>query len=262
MNGRTTLVDLVPQSSRPYCLLFAAGLLIVAVLELGYAAMPYLSPSTTDGRVAALDLDAEGSLCVWVSSFTLLAAAAVCLLIDLLANGDLPRGDRRRTRLWRWAACCWVVMSVDECSSLHEAFKEMMSHATGERIWHDGTLWWVLAYAFILSITGCLLLWQMRAAPTAVLMFCCVAGFYGIAVLAELSWLTAKDARGVMIEEGCEMLGNFSLLTAMCLYARQSANEFRRRAKPTTVYAATFAETAREPTPVRREPVETVSSRP
>ena len=91
------------------------------------------------------------------------------------------------------------------------------------------------------------------------MMFCAVAGFYGVAVSAELSWLTAKDFRGVMIEEGCEMLGNFSLLTAMCLYARQAANEFRRRCEPIATYDAVFADSADERPSTRRESLERVA---
>ena len=41
--------------------------------------------------------------------------------------------------------------------------------------------------------------------------------------------LTAKDRRGVMIEEGCEMLGNFCLLTSMLLFAHYHANRLNGR---------------------------------
>src|SRR5438132_7902006 len=61
MNARTPLVDLVPRGNGFYMRLFAGGAAIVALLEVGYAVMPLLASRTTDGRVAALDLDAEGS---------------------------------------------------------------------------------------------------------------------------------------------------------------------------------------------------------
>lgn len=224
MNGRTQIVDLVPRANRFYVGLLLAGAVIVAVLEALYAIMPLLAPHTTDGRVATFDLDSEGSLAVWVSSFTLLAAAGCCLLIYVL-QADTKRGRG----LWLWAALCWTVMSIDECSSVHEAFKEMMSHLTGERLVHDGTLWWVLAYFCVLSTTGIALLRAMRRSPAALAALFSVAGFYAVAVTAELGWVLPKDKSGVMLEEGCEMLGNFCLLTSMALFARHSAELVRRR---------------------------------
>lgn len=235
MNGRTQLSDIPPRGSLFYAGLFFGGVLLVAVLEACYAAMPLLNPHTTDGRVATFDLDSEGSLAVFFSSFTLLAAAGVCGLIYVL------RAETTHARrIWLWAACCWTMMSIDECSSLHEAFKELMSHATGTRIWHDGTLWWVLAYFVVLSTTGLRLLWEMRRCWSACGMFLFVAAFYCIAVSAELSWLTAKDSVGVMIEEGCEMLGNFALLTAMALFARHAAAQ--SDADAPVVFTVRFAE--------------------
>jgi hypothetical protein len=193
--------------------------LAVALLEGLYAVMPRLASRTTDGRVAALDLDGEGSLAVWVSSFTLVAAAAGALMVHVLQKD----GPQARRRLWLWAAACWTMMSLDECASLHEAFKELMSHATGERLIHDGTIWWVGAYFLVLATTGLRLLWEMRRCPSACLAFLSVAAFYGVAVGCELRLLTAKDQTGVMVEEGAEMLGNFCLLASMLLYARHLA---------------------------------------
>lgn len=229
MNGRTQLVDLVPRANRFYVGLMLGGALIVGMLEAFYAVMPLLSPHTTDGRVATFDLDSEGSLAVWVSSFTLLAAAGCCLLnYVLLGDGVVLGAASRGRRLWLWATCCWTMMSIDECSSLHEAFKEMMSHLTGERIWHDGTLWWVIAYFLILSTTGLALVWSMRKAPAAVGALFGTAGFYAVAVLCELGWILPKNQSGVMLEEGCEMMGNFCVLASMGLFAKHLAHREHR----------------------------------
>ncbi|MGC3969931.1 MAG: hypothetical protein QM775_22175 [Pirellulales bacterium] len=235
MNGQTRLVDLPPRGLLPYVGLFLGGAAIVAVLAAAYGAMPMLNPHTTDGQVAAFDLDGEGSLAVFVSSFTLLAAAGACLLTFALL------GDTGRSRgLWFWAACCWATMAIDECSSLHEAFKEMMSHATGVRPGPEGCFWWIAGYGAILSITGWKLLRTMRGSLAACCMFVAVAGFYGVAVLAELGWLMAKDVRGVIVEESCEMLGNFALLTSMALAVRHTAQELTRN--EATVFTARFAD--------------------
>jgi hypothetical protein len=222
MNGRTQIVDLVPRSNRFFVALLLGGAAIVALLEALFAVMPRLSPHTTDGRVAAFDLDGEGSLCVWVSSFTLVAAAGCCLL-----NYALLGETGRARRLWLWTACCWTMMSIDECSSLHEGFKEMMSHLTGERIWHDGVLWWMIAYFLVLSTTGLALVWSMRKAPAAIAVLCGTACFYAVAVLCELNCILPRDTSGVMLEEGCELMGNFCVLASMGLFAKHLADSLR-----------------------------------
>lgn len=234
MNAQTPIVDFVPRTQRFFVGLFVAGAVIVGVLETLYAVMPLLSPHTTDGRVATFDLDSEGSLAVWVSSFTMLAAAGCCLL-----NYILLADAGRSRKLWLWTAACWTTMSIDECSSVHEAFKEMMSHVTGERIWHDGTLWWVLGYFVVLSTTGLALVWTMRKAPAAIAALFGTAGFYAVAVLCELGWILPKDKSGVMLEEGCEMMGNFCVLISMGLFAKHLAETARRAGA--VVVAARFS---------------------
>jgi hypothetical protein len=235
MHARTTLVDLVPRGNRFFRRLWVGAIVVLAVLEVCYAAMPWLSPSTTDGVVAAFDLDSEGSLAVWVSSTTLLLAGVAAGVVHVLQN-SLPGP---RTRLWLWAALCWTVMSIDESASLHEAFKELMSHATGMRLLAEGIGWWVIAYFVVLSTTGALLLWDMRRCRAACVALAAVAGFYAVAVLCELGLIAAKDMAGVMLEEGCEMLGNFCLLTAMLMQARYVARSHDARAA-----AAMYAWTA------------------
>jgi hypothetical protein len=88
----------------------------------------------------------------------------------------------------------------------------------------------------------------MRRSPAACLAFVSVAAFYAAAVGCELRLLTAKDQLGVMVEEGCEMLGNFCLLAAMLLYARHLAKEHRRHERD-EVYSFTVPD---DTSPCRR----------
>ncbi len=229
MNPHIRLIDLVPRRPRAYVLGGLAALLMVGGLEALYSLMPLLAPQTTDGRVAAFDLDGEGSLAVWFSTVTLLFAALASTLVYVVhAN------ETRGRRLWLWGAACWLVMSIDECSSVHEAFKELMSHVTGERLIHDGTIWWVMGYFAVLSVIGAQILWRMRVCASAALAWLSVAGFYATAVLAELAWITPKDQRGVMLEEGCEMLGNVALLMSLLLFARHQIMRDEPVARETT----------------------------
>jgi len=220
MDQQPRLTDLIPRRLSTFFLWLVAGVLVVAALEGLYAWMPSVAHWTTDGRVAAFDLDSEGSLGVWFSSMTLAAAGLVAIVIYLVRR---HRQDdyTGRYRIWLWAATCWFVLSVDETASLHEGFKEMMAHLSGTRLFGDGSIWWVMAYVFVLGGVGSRLVLDMRPCWLSMTAIAATAGCYVVAVATQLGWLLPDSgARGVMLEEGAEMMGNVFLLLAMGLHAR------------------------------------------
>jgi hypothetical protein len=221
MTQQLRLVDLVPKRYQTYIALFAAGVACVAVLEALHKCLPMLAPMTTDGRVATFDLEGEGSLAVWFSCATL-ELAALAALAAWAIRRRTP--GRKSPHVLLVAAACWLVMSIDECAGLHEGFKELMSHGTGHRLHGDGTIWWVIAYCLVLSAIGWRLLGELRRAPAAVVALAATGGFYALAVAAELAWIIPnKGEAEVMLEEGCEMIGNLCLLLSMGFYARSAA---------------------------------------
>ncbi|HVC98251.1 MAG TPA: hypothetical protein VND64_31560 [Pirellulales bacterium] len=231
------VTDLVPQRYGIIVLFFLAGLTAVAGLEALYVWMPDLAMFSVDGRVAAFDLDAEGSLAAWFASTTLTLAALVSVLVFSIRRhkADDYHG---RYRIWLWAAACWLAMSVDEGSSLHEGFKELMVHVTGQHGFGDGSIWWIGAYLLVLGVVGLRLLLEMRECRLSTTLLLLTAACYVAAIAAELGWLVPQGGpRAVMIEEGCELTGNWFLLLAMTLHARYvllAAQGMlpRKRAKP------------------------------
>jgi len=220
MDEEPRLTDLVPTRLPAMAAVMLAGLAVIAGLELLYSWMPELAPMTSDGRVAAIDLDGEGSLAVWFSSMILAAAGLVAVVVYRVRQ---HRSDdyHGRYRIWLWAAMCWFLMSLDETASLHEGFKEMMACVTGTRILGDGSLWWIIAYGFLLGGVGMRLLLDMRECAASTAAMIATAGCYGLAVVAQLGWVMPDSgAKGVMLEEGAEMVGSLMLLMAMILHAR------------------------------------------
>ncbi len=219
MDQTLRLIDLVPRKLTTFGLLLLLGLALVAGLEALYAwtSTPALNRLTTDGTVAAFDLDGEGSLAVWFSSAVLMLAALAAVLVYTIRRHktDDYRGNYR---VWLWAALCWMMMSIDETSSLHEGFMGMMTHVTGTKIYGDGSIWWVVPYFFLLGAVGSRLVVDMRQCRLSTLALLTTAGCYGLAVATQV----AGDGltRAVMIEEGAEMVGNVFLLLAMGLHAR------------------------------------------
>lgn len=220
MDAQPRITDLVPRRNSVLALLFFANLLVIAGLETVYAYMPRLTALTTDGRVAAFDLDSEGSLGAWYSSLVLLASGLMSLLIWSLRRHRLD-DYHGRYRIWFWAAMTWFLMSVDEACSLHEGFKEMMTHLTGHRLMGDGSIWWIMAYGLLLGTVGLKLLLEIRACRGSTVALALTGLFWVLAVVTQIEGIMPRSgARGVMVEEACEMIGNVFLLLSMTLHAR------------------------------------------
>lgn len=104
LDEQSRLTDLVPMGLSTYLFMLLAAAGVIASLEALYWFMPQLASMTTDGRVAAFDLDGEGSLAVWFSSTMLLLSAAAAVLVFTVRR--FRRDDYHgRYRVWIWA--CW-----------------------------------------------------------------------------------------------------------------------------------------------------------
>lgn len=237
MDESLRLVDLIPRRVLTFGLLLTAGLAVVAGLETLYAwsSTPTLNQITTDGTVAAFDLDGEGSLAVWFSSVVLMLAASVAVLVYTIRRhkADDYRGYYR---IWLWAAWCWLLMSIDETSSLHEGFMGMMTYLTGTSLYGDGSVWWMIPYFFLLGAVGSRLFLDMRPCRLSRGALLVAAGCYAGAVGTQV--LGDGLTRAVMLEEGAEMVGNLFLLLAMGLHARyvilEAEGLLPRRAPPSS----------------------------
>ncbi|HYW78172.1 MAG TPA: hypothetical protein VE890_01295, partial [Thermoguttaceae bacterium] len=187
-----------------------------------YACMPDLAVGTVDGRITAFDLDAEGSLSVWFSSITL-ALAGIGAVLVFSVRRHRTDDYHGHYRVWLWTALCCLLMSIDETASLHEGFAGMMTWATGTPLYDDGAIWWLIPYGFLLGAVGSRLLVDVRHSRLCVATMTMVAMCYLTAALVRLGWLMASSVqKGVMIEEGAEMLGNLFLLLGIGLFARHS----------------------------------------
>lgn len=220
MDRQPRITDLAPTRLGVIALLVLLGVGVIAGLEALYHYMPTWAEHTTDGRIAAFDLDGEGSLGAWFSSVQLLGASLLSLLI-LSVRRQKADDYHGRYRVWFWAALLFFVMSVDEAASLHEGFKEMMAHLTGQRLAGDGSLWWAIAYVLVGGPIGLRVLLDVRRSRAAVTCMVLTALLYVLAVAVQLQWIMPqRGALGVMVEEGLEMTANLTLLLGLTLYAR------------------------------------------
>jgi hypothetical protein len=213
------LAEIIPRRTSTYVLILAAGIAIVAVLDGLYVVGLKLASLTTDGQLAAFDLDSEGSIASWFSIVLLFLCGQAALLVRRLR---VAAGCRRR-EAWMWlaTACVWFVMSLDEAASLHEAFKELAARLIGTRVAGDGSIYWVVPYAVVLSGVGAFILASVKRTPAAAACLISAAACYALAVASqtELIWRGLWPFQ-IWFEESCEMLGDLLILLTFGLYAR------------------------------------------
>ncbi|MBX7166677.1 MAG: hypothetical protein K1X74_10060 [Pirellulales bacterium] len=214
------VIDLVPKSFVAWGLIALGGAALISGLEGLYLASSALAGRTTDGTVAAFDLDHEGSLATWFSSFLLLVASVLALVVYTVRK-QRPDDYHGRYRVWMWACLCWLVMSIDESSSLHEAFKELMFIATSQRLVGDGSIWWMIPYTLVLGGVGVRLVLDLRACRLAIATFVAAGMCFAAAVLAQLDLIViGAQLQAIALEEGLEMSGDLLLVLTMGLAAR------------------------------------------
>ncbi|MDZ7615698.1 MAG: hypothetical protein U1E05_01765 [Patescibacteria group bacterium] len=205
------VTSLVPRRLPLHFLLLLLGVVAASAIIALAAWAPTESP------IAAFDLSQTGSLAGWFLATTLLAASVMSLVVYSVRRyrTDDYRGDYR---IWLWAATCWLVLSVDATAGLREAFKDVMTRATGTALYGDGSLWWAVPYLVVLSALGSRLLvdaWPARlSTATLVAAGACLVS----AVVVQLGWLSV--AHPVLIGRGAEMLGCWLLLVGTGIHAR------------------------------------------
>jgi len=226
MDGTTIWTGLIPRSNRSYWCIALLGTCLIAILVLLYASwiqwelFARFGFQPSDGRIAVLDLDGEGSLAVWYSSTLLFLSGQLAFLIGHLKHQRLSE-KHSSSRIWFVSAICWLTLSLDETASIHEAFKELASIVSGTRIYGDGSLWWAIPYFCVLSFVGLKIFHQMRFHPIEKTLFLSTGGCWALAVITQLELLLpASGARGVILEEAAEMMGNLLLFLSMLLYVR------------------------------------------
>jgi hypothetical protein len=232
MSDQPPLFEIIPRRNSTYLSIGAGGVLLILVLGGLYAIGLRLAHLTTDGKLAAFDLDSEGSIASWCSIVLLFSCGLTTLLVRRLRVA--ARCATTEGRLWFAVSVLWFTMSVDEGASLHEAFKELMARLTGTRILGDGSIYWVLPYFLVLTATGLFLLRVARRCRTAIACLLGAGASYAIAVIAQLElFLGNHPAIETCVEESCEMLGGLFILLTLGLHARSVVLELERPASTT-----------------------------
>jgi hypothetical protein len=173
-----------------------------------------LSPLIRSYSVASvLDVNAEATFVVWLSSATLLGIAAATALLAARADSSKTR------RGWAIVAACFVLLSIDETASLHELAGEWASRVL-EISWLPGLYAWVIVVAPVAAAGAVWLArwfaaelgvstWSGRLAITAI-------GVWMTVPIFELFDVPLDGARWlVVLEETVEGVGGALMLGAV-----------------------------------------------
>lgn len=227
MSRPPLLSELIPRRNSTFLTIFSGGVLLNLSLGGLYAIGFRLAHLTTDGKLAALDLDSEGSIASWCSIVLLFMCGLATLSVRRLRVA--ARCSLIESRLWLAVCLLWFTMSLDEGASLHEAFKEVIARITGTRILGDGSIYWAVPYFLLLSASGLFVLRAALRCPPAVASLLGAGVSYAIAIIAQFEFLLGKHpAIETWIEESCEMLGGLFILLTLGLYARSVVLELER----------------------------------
>ncbi len=214
------ITDLIPRRLPAYLLLFLLGLASIAGIEALHAWTLGDEPLITEGRIAAFDLAAAGSLSAWFLSATFLATALTAVMVYAVRR---YRTDDYRGyyRIWLWAATCWLVLSIDATTGLRGELKDIMTRLTGTALHGDGALWWAVPYLVLITALGSRLMidtWPARLSTAALLLAgVCLAS----AAVMQLGVPASEGGvHNPMAAKGAEMLGSWMLLLATALHAR------------------------------------------
>lgn len=209
--------------------LWTSTAVVILLGVLREVAMKLMSPEMASKLVNLrhFGLDIEHSLPSWYSSSLMLGAVALLWFISRVE----PRAGQRREPAWLLLAVIFLLMSIDESVSFHEAFIPLLSghyHLTGIL-----TFGWVIPAFPVLVLLGLYLLPFLHRLPSpwarrfiiAGLVY--VGGAYGLELVGGA--IFSREGReavhyiAVMVtEESMEMIGLTLFVHALLGYiARQ-----------------------------------------
>jgi hypothetical protein len=177
------------------------------------------------GFIRDFDLDEEANVPTWFESITLVLAAA---LLEVAARVRRSVRDERWL-CWRVLAGGFLVMSLDECASIHERFKlpvQMLRNVPAFRAFS-----WVVPGAVLVALLFAFFFRWLRTLPVRTrngLMLAgavYVGGAVGLEAVGGIEAMTVGMNNWIYVatytvEETMEMVGCLLLIVALLEYLR------------------------------------------
>ncbi|HMP05205.1 MAG TPA: hypothetical protein PJ982_02555 [Lacipirellulaceae bacterium] len=212
--------DYVPRRRRAVLLTLAAGGTLAAATGALHhfaadvaSAIPGVSAQVVAERIAA-------GLAAWTGAVALLAVAGLARLVFSLRRHRVD-DVRGRYRVWRWVAWGSLALSANAVVGLHAIAGQAAVVATGWSLSPAGAEWWLIPLALIAAWIGVRLAPELAESKASLAMLA-AAGLWYLAAAAGATDLGQGWFGGALavIASAALLLGHFTLLAAMMLYAR------------------------------------------
>lgn len=166
-------------------------------------------------ETSALTLTGPGTLASWWSTVCLLACGVMAAMIYTIRSHRVD-DYRGRYRQWRHIAVLCALASVTVAAPVHRILQAAAVQLTGQTLWGDGALWWMLPGYLTGALVGIRALLDMRPARMPRLWLGLAAAAYLAAGLGHLQVIEVVTPWTPLVMLG----GHYSLFWSLCLFAR------------------------------------------
>jgi hypothetical protein len=213
------LTDLIPIRYRVLVAWYAAGAVIIGLLECLHSRLDWLAEQVAPAVPHALDLADRGSFAAWVSSAWLSITALTSILVFSLRRHRVD-DYRGRYRIWIWAALAWMALAVNQTAQWDDLMRAVVLHA-GSRIGLDRAwLWPVLCGGVAVACAARLTVEMHRSALSLALLWTGGLAWLAAIVCPSLATGALEAESQTMLVAGLTLTGQWTILWAHMAYAR------------------------------------------
>lgn len=233
MENQIRLVDLLPKRSWSVWLLGSCMLLIVAGLGYLHLQTTVLSHALGPEGIRALTIDDSNSIAVWLTSSLFITGSILSWQIYLLRR---HRSDdyRGTYRIWLWAACVFMLASLDATTRFHVFVDRLIRFSAGDALIDHANPWWLVVAWVMFAVIAIRMLFELRESIACRFMLAGAFTAYMLSTLISINTLETEPLVERTFAEMITLLAGHvfvvqTLLCYGCFIYRDAHGEFHEK---------------------------------